>query len=154
MRLRSPTLFAITAWLFLAFIGWFVTLVIAHSYSDARDSLALLEQSMQLFMYTSILALANLSATWYADFTRTRASRAAALTVTTFTVFAWFYDLWFVIPAFRGSDNFSNYYCSNPAINSNPGLFTSGLSRWCEVYRASAAFAVAFEFAMWMTWWV
>lgn len=153
MRIRSPTLFAISSWLFLAFVGWFVTEIIAHCYSDARDSLALLESSMQLFMYTSILGLACLAACWYADFVRTRASRAAALTVTTFAVFAWFYDLWFVIPAFRSSDDARNLYCANPgAAGINTGLFTSGLSRWCEIYRAAAAFAVAFEFAMFMTW--
>ena len=157
LTLRSPLLFTASTWAFLTFFGWFILLVVAHSYSQiadptvfqatggntANDALPLNEQQLQLFMYDTLLALACLAACWYADFTRTRASRAAALTVSTFTVFAWMFNLWFVIPAFRTQQDSSNLYCND--------TFTS-LSRWCHVYRAASAFAVCFEFSMFIAW--
>ena len=149
MRIRSPTLFALSVWSFLAFFAWFITVIITHSYSDivntggGQQPLPLSEQSLQLFMYTTLLTLACVAAQWYADFTRTRASRHMAAAVATFTMVAWFFNLWFVIPAFRGKDDNSNFYCS--------GQMTS-LTRWCNLYQTAAALSVCMEFGIFLTW--
>ena len=150
MWIRSPSLFALSSWCFLAFFAWFIVEIVTHSYSDivningtGNQPLPLAEQSMQLFMYTTLLTLACLGAQWYADFTRTRASRHMAAAVATFTVFAWFWNLWFVIPAFEGKNNSQNFYCN--------GTLTS-LSRWCNLFRAAAALSVCLEFGMFCTW--
>lgn len=148
LYIRSPSLFALSTWQFLAFFAWFIVEIVTHSYSDIIDvgtgqqPLPLAEQSLQLFMYTTLLVLASLCAQWYADFTRTRASRHMALAVSTFTTFAWLWNLWFVIPAFR-RDNEANWYCAGPLTT---------LSRWCNLFQASASLAVCMEFGMFLTW--
>ena len=148
--IRSPSLFALSTWCFLAFFAWFIVEIITHSYSDilnvnniGNQPLPLAEQSMQLFMYTTLLTLACLAAQWYADFTRTRASRHMAAAVATFTVFAWFWNLWFVIPAFKGKNDGLNLYCN--------GTLTY-LGRWCDLFKAAAALSVTLEFGMFCTW--
>ena len=150
MWIRSPALFALSTWSFLAFFAWFIVELVIHSYSDILNNginqqqpLPLAEQSLQLFMYTTLLTLACLAAQWYADFTRTRASRHMAFVVATFTVFAWMFDLWFVIPAFQGAGNGNNFYCNGTL---------SYQTRWCDLYKAAAALAVCMEFGMFATW--
>lgn len=145
MRMRSPTLYALSTIQTICFIGWFVVEVIAHSLSGQSDSWSFLETSNQLFMYTSLLAFANIAACWYADFIRTRASRAAAFTVTTFTTFAWIYNLWFVIPAFRDSTDASNGYC-------NGTLSPVDTGRFCDLYRAASAFSTIMAATMFVAW--
>jgi len=143
--MRSPTLYALSTIQTVCFIGWFVVQVIAHSSSGLGDSWSFLETSNQLFMYTSLLAFANIAACWYADFVRTRASRAAAFTVTTFTTFAWIWNLWFVIPAFRDSSDSSNGYCNGTLQSVDTG-------RFCDLYRAGSAFSVIMAAGMFAAW--
>ena len=147
--IRSPTLFALSTWSFLAFFAWFIVEVVTHGYKDiinlgtGQQPLPLAEQSMQLFMYTTLLTLACLAAQWYADFTRTRASRHMAAAVATFTMVAWFWNLWFVVPAFEGKGDSRNFYCN--------GTLTS-LGRWCHLFQAAAALSVCMEFGIFCTW--
>ncbi len=150
LLVRSPAYFSLSILAFLAFLGWFILEIISHSYADIlypiqnnNNGLLFNEISLQLFMYTSLLTLACLGSSWYADFTRTRASRNMSLTCSTFTVFAWMWNLWFVIPAFRHSYDTSNLFCSGGEAY---------LTRWCDLNRAAAAFCTCLEFCMFCTW--
>ena len=147
LYLRSPAYFSISTIAFLAFLGWFLIEIIGHSYADiitsGNNALTFNEISLQLFMYTTLLTLVCLATSWYADFTRTRAARNMSLTASTFTVFAWLWNLWFVIPAFRATYDSTNLFC-------NGGLAYQ--TRWCDLNRAAAAFCVCLEFTMFMTW--
>ena len=147
LLLRSPAYFSLSTFAVLSFLGWFLVEIISHSYSDivatANNGLVFNEISLQLFMYTSLLLFVCLASSWYADFTRTRASRNMSLTASTFTVFAWMYNLFFVIPAFRRTYDGTNLFCDG-------GLAYN--TRWCDINRAAAAFCVMMEFTMFLTW--
>ena len=147
LLLRSPAYFSLSTFAVLAFVGWFLIEIISHSYADlvgtTNNALTFNEISLQLFMYTTLLTLACLATSWYADFTRTRASRSMSLTASTFTVFAWMWNLFFVIPAFRHTYDGTNYFCDG-------GLAYQ--TRWCDLNRAAAAFCVMMEFVMFLTW--
>ena len=145
--IRSPAYFSLSIMAFLGFLGWLIVEIIGHSYSDIitdnQNALVFNEITLQLFMYTTLLTTVCLATSWYADFTRTRASRNMSLTASTFTVFAWMWNLWFVIPAFRRSDDTTNLFCSG-------GLDI--MTRWCDLNRAAAAFCTVLEFVMFLTW--
>jgi hypothetical protein len=93
-------------------------------------------QTLQLFMYSMLLAVFSYGASWYAHIHRTRAARHLAVFVSVFSLFAWMWELWYVIPTLRGTSDQSNIYCNNVA------------TRFCRTSQTASSFSVILEFAL------
>lgn len=149
---RSRVLGILSAYLAAVWLGWFIVEVIIHSverqFADFSMVQPLSTITLQLFMYAMLLSAASLGTAWLADFKRTQAARTAAFFVTTFSVFAWLWELWFIIPAFRGSSHPTNTWC-NGFVNAAGDIITPD-TRFCRLARATGAFAVGAEFGLFL----
>ena len=105
--------------------------------------ITLAEMTLQLFMYCCILVLAALSMAWYADLQRTKAARAVAAIVGTFSKSVWLYTLWYSISTFYKGYNDLNWFCGGGSNGTPeyPGV-SGSKSDWCYLARTVAVLNV------------
>ena len=146
---RAPFLIFLTAYLVIFMFIWFLVEIIIHSEPQASPDnvyyvqITLAEMSLQLFMYCCILVLVALSLAWYADLQRTKAARAAAAMVGTFSKSVWLYTLWYSISTFYKGYNNLNWFCGGGTGSTSeyPGV-TDSKSDWCYLARTVAVLNV------------
>ena len=146
---RAPFLIFLTGYLLTFLFIWFLLEIIIHSEPQASADniyyvqLTLAEMSLQLFMYCCILVFAALALAWYADLQRTKAARAAAAMLGTFSKSVWLYTLWYSISTFYKGYNNLNWFCGGYSGNTAEFDGVTGTkSDWCYLARTVAVLNV------------
>lgn len=143
----------LTALQVITWAAWFIVEIIIHclnsDFLQGSFLQTLIEQSMYVFMYHGVILAGTLAALHMAASVKTRASRFSSLVVQIFGMLAWFYELYFIIPAFYSTDDSRNFFCG--VVNNNP--LTQGVVTdfphpvsICRTARAVAAFSVISQF--------